>query len=381
MKFILPYHLGSGNRGCEGICRGIENIFGIKREDYILYNMSQREYLDDKLLGIDKIGDLRFRGDTFFEAKRFLCKVINRLGYDKPYRNLLANFYLKDAQKGDYVLMTGGDIYCYEGGHILPNVIVKKAKEKGLHTVLYCASLEDRLLTPEVLDGIKCYDLIITRETLSSEILIKKRIENVVCPDPAFSLNPEPVELPDVFSKGSVVGINFSPFTDSSPLFHENMINLIEYIIAQGMKVCLIPHVFWDGQDDRESMKRYKEEFGERIVLLDATKYNYLQLRYIISKCEYFIGGRTHSVISAYSTKVPCIALGYSVKAKGIAKDICMPEYTVVDSKDLQTKNDLLNTFKRLLSERTIILDRYKKMDEKKKKSKMSRSMVLALEK
>ena len=68
MKFILPYHLGSGNRGCEGICRGIENIFGIKREDYILYNMSQREYLDDKLLGIDKIGDLRFRGDTFFEA-------------------------------------------------------------------------------------------------------------------------------------------------------------------------------------------------------------------------------------------------------------------------------------------------------------------------
>ena len=58
-----------------------------------------------------------------------------------------------------------------------------------------------------------------------------------------------------------------------------------------------------------------------------------------------------------------------------------MPEYTVVDSKDLQTKNDLLNTFKRLLSERTIILDRYKKMDEYKKKSKMSRSMVLALEK
>ena len=42
----------------------------------------------------------------------------------------------------------------------------------------------------------------------------------------------------------------------------------------------------------------------------------------MISKCRYFIGARTHAVIAAYSTGVPAIALGYSVKSKGIAEDL-----------------------------------------------------------
>ena len=33
-------------------------------------------------------------------------------------------------------------------------------------------------------------------------------------------------------------------------------------------------------------------------------------------------GARTHAVIAAYSSGVPTLALGYSVKAKGLAEDI-----------------------------------------------------------
>ena len=35
-----------------------------------------------------------------------------------------------------------------------------------------------------------------------------------------------------------------------------------------------------------------------------------------------FIGARTHATIAAYSTCVPTLVMGYSIKAKGIAKDL-----------------------------------------------------------
>ena len=35
-----------------------------------------------------------------------------------------------------------------------------------------------------------------------------------------------------------------------------------------------------------------------------------------------FIGARTHATIAAYSTCVPTLVIGYSVKSRGIAKDI-----------------------------------------------------------
>ena len=49
---------------------------------------------------------------------------------------------------------------------------------------------------------------------------------------------------------------------------------------------------------------------------------NCRQQKYIISQCAYFIGASTPSTIAAYSTGVPTLVVGYSVKAKGIAKDL-----------------------------------------------------------
>ena len=51
-------------------------------------------------------------------------------------------------------------------------------------------------------------------------------------------------------------------------------------------------------------------------------------------------------MISAYSTCVPAIALGYSVKSQGIAQDLKLPMETVVDSKHITGKNELLNAIK-----------------------------------
>ena len=60
-----------------------------------------------------------------------------------------------------------------------------------------------------------------------------------------------------------------------------------------------------------------------------------------------FIGARTHATIAAYSTCVPTLVVGYSVKAKGIAKDLFGTyENYVIPVQTLENKEDLINAFK-----------------------------------
>ncbi|MBE5834821.1 MAG: polysaccharide pyruvyl transferase family protein [Butyrivibrio sp.] len=363
MKIFLPYHLGCGNRGCEGICRGISKIFNANPSDLVLYNMTQSEFYDDKKLGIDEIGELKYRGSFIFESGRVIVKALRKIGFTWPYLEYMSEHYLAGAKAGDYFLMTGGDIYCYENGYVLPNLLAKKAKKKGLKSIIYCASFEEKYLSPSVIKGLSNYDVILTRESISAAALQKLGIQNTIIPDPAFTLEPTPVELPEFFNKRPIVGLNFSPYTNSSDLFEENIVKLCEYCDEIDMDVCLIPHVFWKGQDDRDAMNVILSKLGKNVHFLDSTKYSYLQIRYIISKCKYFIGGRTHSVISAYSTKVPCLALGYSVKAKGIAKDIGMPDYTVLDSKNFKSKNDLIDAFRKLIENEQEIKKAYENLN------------------
>ena len=57
-----------------------------------------------------------------------------------------------------------------------------------------------------------------------------------------------------------------------------------------------------------------------RVILIEDD--NCEVLKGYISRCRLFIGARTHSTIAAYATCVPTLVIGYSIKAKGIAKDI-----------------------------------------------------------
>lgn len=363
MKILLPYHLGCGNRGCEGIARGISNLLNLTKEELILFDISPYDFEADARIGLDEVGQLKCtKQKKTVEIVRLAGRALQKLKINWLYERVMSNYYVGCANPGDAIFITGGDIYCYEGAASLPNLIVKQAKKRGIRTVLFGVSMERKFLTDDVVAGLYNYDLITTRETITAKTLDDLGIKNHLYPDPAFSLKPVPCTLPGYFSK-PIVGINFSPFTDTNSLFEDNIVNLLGHILSEGMEICFIPHVFWKEQDDRKSIMKYSKKYGSCIHVLDSENMSYLQIRYAISKCRYFIGGRTHSVISAYSTHTPCIALGYSVKSKGIAKDIGMPEYTVVDSKHLNGKNDLLDAFIKLENNRESIMSIYEQMD------------------
>ena len=67
-----------------------------------------------------------------------------------------------------------------------------------------------------------------------------------------------------------------------------------------------------------------------------------MELKGYIARCRMFIGARTHATIAAYSSCVPTLVLGYSVKSRGIARDLfgtednyVIPVQNVVDSDTL----------------------------------------------
>ena len=77
---------------------------------------------------------------------------------------------------------------------------------------------------------------------------------------------------------------------------------------------------------------------------------------YIISKCSFFIGARTHATIAAYSTGVPTLVVGYSVKARGIARDLFGTEDGyVLPVQQLRESDELTRAFVRLYEKRDAI--------------------------
>ena len=144
-----------------------------------------------------------------------------------------------------------------------------------------------------------------------------------------------------------MVGINISPMVQKNEkipgITLYNYETLIEKILEEtDMGIALIPHVIWGGSDDRVPlMQLYKRYQKSGRVLLIEDK-NCSKLKYIISQCRFFIGARTHSSIAAYSSCVPTLVVGYSVKARGIARDLFGDEKRYVLSVQEITEKDIL---------------------------------------
>ena len=70
------------------------------------------------------------------------------------------------------------------------------------------------------------------------------------------------------------------------------------------------------------------------------------ELKWVISQCRFFVGARTHATIAAYSTCVPTLVVGYSIKSRGIARDLFGTEKQyVLAAQDMCNVDDLLQSF------------------------------------
>ena len=131
----------------------------------------------------------------------------------------------------------------------------------------------------------------------------------------------------------------------------KNYNNFIEFILRNThQNVALIPHVVWKNNDDRKILKELYEihKYTGRVVLLNDMPAE--KLKGYISKCSFFVGARTHSTIAAYSSNIPTLVIGYSVKSKGIAKDL-FGTYKgyVLPVQKLASENSLVDAYMRIM--------------------------------
>lgn len=351
---ILLYGNGSAeNHGCEAIVRGLHEQF----ESHSLYVASEDRQADEKyeLNQISEILDSRApvaRNLIFWKAYFQL-----KLKKDYSAMDLLPYWSALKRYVGavDIAFSIGGDNYCY-GNHQLYAGLNKAYIKSGIKTVLWGCSIEpDLVRIPEVAEDLKRYSLIVARESLTYEAVKKVQENTLLIPDSAFYMEAEECELASFFQEGQVIGVNMSPMIESNEkipgITLNNYIQLIEKILEEtDDQIALIPHVVWESNDDRKALTRLYEVFKEtgRVHLIED--HSAPQLKYIISQCRAFVGARTHATIAAYSTCVPTLVIGYSVKARGIARDLFGSEDNyVIPVQSLQTKNDLTVAFSNLM--------------------------------
>ena len=349
LKDIILYgNGGSGNHGCEAIIRGTIELLGRNSNHYKIFSDSVEE---DQKYGISDIADIVAAKQTPKKDLVFL-KAYLKLKILGDYLDLDGIQYLaKIKQEKDAIaLSVGGDNYCYAGTEIY-SYLNEAYHNAGLKTVLWGCSIEPEIVERRKKD-IALYDYVMTRESITYEAVKKVNDNTILIPDPAFYMKPQECEVDKRFESGNVIGINASPMIVSNEthkgMAYANYKALIQYILDETDSfIALIPHVVWKSNDDREVLNKLKEEFedNERIFLVEDHRAP--ELKYIISKCRIFVGARTHSTIAAYSSGVPTLVVGYSVKARGIAKDLFGTEENyVLAVQKLKSSKELTKAFK-----------------------------------
>ncbi len=371
LKMLFYMHAGSGNHGCEAIAVSTMKLLedaGLDKESYKAPVFITNRASEDKAY---TLGELLDKGELDLIEERHIAenKLIHILYYgyrlltkdrESFYRYRYKDVFKKEGDlKGQIAVSIGGDNYCYP--EMLKDLILSHNvfMKKGMKTVLMGCSVEPDSVK-DLRDDLNAYDMIIARESITYNGLVdggvnKDKIK--LCPDPAFALPIEETELPDIFNKGKVIGINVSPMVQGkekgSGITMENCRNLIKHILeTTEYGICLIPHVVWKNNDDRKPLTELYNEFtsGEfenykdRIALV--TDRSATKLKYIIGKCHVFVGARTHATIAAYSQCVPTLVIGYSVKSRGIAKDLFgSDENYVIPVQSLKDPHDLVRGY------------------------------------
>lgn len=359
-RLVMYLHGGSGNHGCEAIvnstCHMLEDI------PKLLVTNSEKE---DRSYSLEPLCDIlqeRKIEEHFFAHVR--CYMQRALFRDPES---FMRFRFKEVlgkNTAPLYLSVGGDMYCYELSRREAIVANSAFNQAGARTALWGCSIEPELFQePEIVEDMKRYALITPRESITEQALFEAGVtENVKrFPDPAFALEPRQTKLPTGFREGRTIGINISPMIirhEQEPgITISNYKKLIDHILQTTQdSVALLPHVMWNHNDDRLTLAELYRGYAGNDRVFIFPDMSCQQIKYVISKCRAFIGARTHATIAAYSTCVPTLVVGYSVKARGIARDLFGTEDNyVLPVQSLQTSDALIDAFQWLMREETSI--------------------------
>lgn len=269
-----------------------------------------------------------------------------------------------DIQRADILLSIGGDNYSLDYGlaslYYISGV-ADYAMSLGKPAVLWGASVgpfsKQPIAERRMAEHLRRLTLVTIRESRSIEYLKSIGVSANVVPviDSAFAMTPEAIDTsawwPTESSKG-VLGLNIGALIDEMRRQKGDAegavgaaAEFVRRVLSETqLAVVLVPHVAplsgatkWNNDEDFN--QRLLDALGGAHARLGVVPsgLNAAQLKHIISQCKFLIAGRTHATVAAFSTGVPTISIAYSVKAKGINRDLFGHEGYVLETPKLSS--------------------------------------------
>ena len=355
--FILAGNGPYRNRGCEAIVRGTVKILRNTFQDptFLSVSVLRNDELEQQVNGeTDPAITHKKLNDERYGKKRSFFQRILSLPFAAKEKYYLCHEMLPFIDDAAAVLSVGGDNYSLDYG--IPRLFTDLddvVLEKKRPLILWGASVGPFWKLPDYERSMKRHlkkvTAIFARESATRDYLSKLGITEQVYPvaDPAFLLDPqEPAgEHRTLAIPEGAIGLNLSPRMakyvtgGDIPRWEQVSADIVSSIARRTSRpLYLIPHVTVPGSDDFTFMekvcRRTDVQAGSRITLV-LPGYSAAETKWILSKMSLFAGARTHATIAALSSAVPTLSFGYSIKAKGINRDIFGHEEYCLDPDQL----------------------------------------------
>lgn len=391
MKFLFVGHNDFGNRGCEALIRSISGILTDDVPETELLVPSTDPERDSSHWPNAAQCNIRFVAPSDLgPTVRWWGRITRRLPAARkvwprprftPDPATLANLNAADG-----VILTGGDLLGLEYGleslyHWMG--IADYAIDHGKPVHLWAASVgpfsADPVVEAQIPAHLARYASVTVRETATLQYLEGIGVKNArLVADPAFTMKPQPHDHADALFHAAaegVLGFNVSPLVrgflpdeDAKRKFDAELSQFLRHVLeTTKLSVLLIPHVDpFDGSawnSDGLYMQGLLAAAGgvsERIGILPSTL-NAAELKHALGRCRFFIGARTHATIGSLSQGVPTISIAYSIKARGINRDLFGNEDCVLPTRQVSLeslKQALVYLFEQEAAMRALLAER-----------------------
>jgi hypothetical protein len=153
----------------------------------------------------------------------------------------------------------------------------------------------------------------------------------------AFVSNKANKSIPElkISKEQKLVGITVRSWLkkDEQKHYEKTIAEFADHIIEKyNVFIVFIPQVTVEhhGDDDRESGQRvYSFITHKKNVHLITERHDHNVIKTIYGELDYLIGTRFHSVIFALTSYIPCIAIEYEHKTRGIMRDLSLEEWVI----------------------------------------------------
>lgn len=337
--------LSSKNRGVNALARATVDVIHEIRPDekILLIGSGQKEITELEEINFISMPNYKKLSWMYFTSFLRNKKTIKRNLYGIEINDLL----VFDLSEGDSFT----DIYGYHRffSQIISKMFFLRISSYYIllpQTIGPFNNLFFKLIAKKMMAK---FNLIIARDSESKKIAEKMTGKQCnFCYDMAFSLSTVQPKI-DMEKIAGKIGLNVNGLLWNGGYTGKNQFNLktdyrrllidiCRHFLDNKYNLIIIPHTYECElvEDDLIAANHLVSLLIEykRNISVISDSYTEQELKWIISKVEFFIGSRMHSCIAALSSGVPSVGIAYSMKFKGVFESIGANDF-VLDARKL----------------------------------------------